>query len=373
MSLQDRVTNILLRPQEEWTVIAGERSRMSELYLSYVAPLAAIGPLASVVGLSVIGYGNPVTGHYRVAFGNSITQAVVTYVSSLIGIYVLAVIIERLTPFFSGWEDQREAFQQLVAEHRARHDVVHEHLRGELGDVDVSRVLFALRLHVGRALALGQLHDLVVVDRVHGRLGPHDRDLPLRERERRVGLERRPAHRVQPGTVALADDHRDLRHGRLRGREDHLRAVADDPLALDLGPDHEPGDVGEVHEGDVVGVAEPDEPRRLVGGVREEDAALHLRLVGDDPDGPAAEARPADDDLAREEALDLEPRPRVHHTVDDLVHVEILPLVVGHDLVDRPAGLGVDGVARGRQLPVRLRHVPEVVLGKLDRDRKSVV
>src|SRR2546426_28540 len=40
MSLQDRVTNILLRPQEEWTVIAGERSRMSELYLSYVALLA---------------------------------------------------------------------------------------------------------------------------------------------------------------------------------------------------------------------------------------------------------------------------------------------------------------------------------------------
>src|SRR5213593_3007603 len=111
MSLQDRVTNILLRPQEEWTVIAGERSRMSELYLSYVAPLAAIGPLASVVGLSVIGYGNPVTRHYRVAFGNSITQAVVTYVSSLIGIYVLAVIIERLTPFFSGWEDQRQSFK----------------------------------------------------------------------------------------------------------------------------------------------------------------------------------------------------------------------------------------------------------------------
>ena len=43
--------------------------------------------------------------------GNSITQAVVTYVSSLIGIYVLAVIIERLTPFFSGWEDQRQAFK----------------------------------------------------------------------------------------------------------------------------------------------------------------------------------------------------------------------------------------------------------------------
>jgi len=111
MSLRDRVTNILLRPSDEWRVIAREPSSVRELYLSYVAPLAAIGPLASVVGLSVIGYGNPVTGHYRVAFGNSITQAVVTYVSSLIGIYVLAVIIERLTPFFSGWEDQRQAFK----------------------------------------------------------------------------------------------------------------------------------------------------------------------------------------------------------------------------------------------------------------------
>src|SRR5947209_13575630 len=111
MSLQDRVTNILLRPQEEWTVIAGERSRMSELYLSYVAPLAAIGPLASIVGLSVIGYGNPVTGRTRVAFGTSIGHAVVAYVGSLIGVYVLALIIERLTPSFSGWEDQLEAFK----------------------------------------------------------------------------------------------------------------------------------------------------------------------------------------------------------------------------------------------------------------------
>src|SRR5437762_14192179 len=62
MSLRDRVTNILLRPSDEWRVIAREPSSVAELYLSYVAPLAAIGPLASIVGLSVIGYGNPVTG-----------------------------------------------------------------------------------------------------------------------------------------------------------------------------------------------------------------------------------------------------------------------------------------------------------------------
>jgi hypothetical protein len=81
------------------------------LYLSYIAPLAAIGPLASIVGLSVIGYGSPVTARYRVSLGNSITQALVTYVSSLIGVYVLAFVIDRLTPIFSGWEDELQSFK----------------------------------------------------------------------------------------------------------------------------------------------------------------------------------------------------------------------------------------------------------------------
>ena len=83
MSLRDRVKNILMQPQREWQVIAREPASVGELYLSYVAPLAAIGPLASVVGLSVIGYGSPVTARYRVALGSSVLQALVTYVSSL--------------------------------------------------------------------------------------------------------------------------------------------------------------------------------------------------------------------------------------------------------------------------------------------------
>jgi hypothetical protein len=114
MSLRDRVQNILMRPQQEWQVIAREPSSVAELYLSYVAPLAAIGPLASVVGLSVIGYGSPVTARYRVALGSSITQAIVTYVGSLIGVYVLAFVIDRLTPIFSGWEDELQAFKLAV-------------------------------------------------------------------------------------------------------------------------------------------------------------------------------------------------------------------------------------------------------------------
>src|SRR5436190_23054437 len=98
MSLRDRVKNILMQPRREWRVIAREPSSVAELYLSYVAPLAAIGPLASIVGLSVVGFGNPVTGRTRVAFGTSIGHAVVAYVGSLIGCYGLPLIVEGLNP-----------------------------------------------------------------------------------------------------------------------------------------------------------------------------------------------------------------------------------------------------------------------------------
>ena len=57
--------------------------------------------------------------------------------------------------------------------------------------------------------------DPVVEHRVHRRLGTHHRDLRGRQREARVGIERRPAHRVQARAVRLAHDHRELRHRRL--------------------------------------------------------------------------------------------------------------------------------------------------------------
>ena len=98
----------------------------------------------------------------------------------------------------------------------------------------------ALLLHEALALArvLDRL-DLVVEDGVDRGLRAHHGDLRGGQREAAVGLERRARHRVEAGAVALAHDHRDLRHGRLRDGRDHLRAGADDALALDLRADHE--------------------------------------------------------------------------------------------------------------------------------------
>ncbi len=111
MALTQRVKNILIQPRQEWEVIARERASVGELYQSYVIPLAAIGPAASIVGLSVIGFGVPAVGRYRVPIGNAIVQAVVTFALSLVAVYVLALVIDALAPSFSGQKAQLQAFK----------------------------------------------------------------------------------------------------------------------------------------------------------------------------------------------------------------------------------------------------------------------
>jgi hypothetical protein len=57
MNLVDRAKNILLKPKDEWQVIAGETATVKDLYLNYAMILAAIPVIATFVGGSIIGYG----------------------------------------------------------------------------------------------------------------------------------------------------------------------------------------------------------------------------------------------------------------------------------------------------------------------------
>jgi hypothetical protein len=110
MNLVDRVKRILLSPKTEWAAIDAEPATLAELYTRYIMPLAAIGPLAQLIGYSVFGISVPFIGTYRVPIGTAITQALVTYILTLAGTYVLALIIDALAPTFNG---QRSQIQSL--------------------------------------------------------------------------------------------------------------------------------------------------------------------------------------------------------------------------------------------------------------------
>lgn len=111
MNLRERVRNILLQPAREWTVIEKDRETVIQLYTSYIAPLAAIGPVASIVGLSVIGISLPVGGSYRLPLTSAIWHAVTTFVLALVGTYVLALIIDALAPNFLAKKNSLQALK----------------------------------------------------------------------------------------------------------------------------------------------------------------------------------------------------------------------------------------------------------------------
>src|SRR4051812_9445426 len=111
MNLIQRATNISLTPKSEWDVIASEPASTGDLYRSYIAPLAAIGPIASLVGLTMFGIGIPFLGNYRVSFGAGLTHALTQYVLGLVSIYVIALIINALAPNFGGEKNQTQALK----------------------------------------------------------------------------------------------------------------------------------------------------------------------------------------------------------------------------------------------------------------------
>jgi len=106
-----RVKGIIMQPKSEWRVIDGESTTVSQLYTGYIIPLSAIPPIASVIGLSIFGISLPLLGTYRVPLGSALTSAITQYVLGLVGIYVLALIIDALAPTFAGQKDQMQALK----------------------------------------------------------------------------------------------------------------------------------------------------------------------------------------------------------------------------------------------------------------------
>jgi hypothetical protein len=111
MNLADRVKKIILQPKQEWQIISTESATTAQLYTSYIIPLAAIGPIASIIGMSLIGISIPFFGTFQVPIGTAITHSVLGYVLTLVGVFILALIIDALAPSFSGEKNQIQALK----------------------------------------------------------------------------------------------------------------------------------------------------------------------------------------------------------------------------------------------------------------------
>src|SRR5579871_5115242 len=101
MDIVSRVKNILVDPKHEWGVIDGETDTPIEILKSYVAIVAAIPAVCGFIGRSIIGAG--IIGGF---FG-----AVLNYVLTLVGVFVIAFIIDALAPTFGSTKNYDRAFK----------------------------------------------------------------------------------------------------------------------------------------------------------------------------------------------------------------------------------------------------------------------
>jgi hypothetical protein len=111
MALIDRAKNIIMSPATEWPVIATENSTIPGIYTSYVMPLAAIGPIATFLGLMTMGGALGFMRAYAPSFLGGLATMIVSYVLGLVGVYVIALIINALAVTFGGTKDMLAAFK----------------------------------------------------------------------------------------------------------------------------------------------------------------------------------------------------------------------------------------------------------------------
>jgi hypothetical protein len=109
MKLVERVKAIMLTPRAEWKVIEQEPGKLTDLFIKYVAILAAIPEVAHFVGQSFIGGYTPIVPN--------LLRAVIAYLVTFAMVYIIAGVIDLLAPRFGGQKSFPNAVKLSVYSH----------------------------------------------------------------------------------------------------------------------------------------------------------------------------------------------------------------------------------------------------------------
>ena len=105
-----RAKAIILAPKTEWPRIADEATSTRDVFLRYAVPLAAIGPIAALIGGQLFGY-SAFLVTYRPSLAAGLSTAITSYILSLAGLFVIAFVANWLAPKFDGKENFERAFK----------------------------------------------------------------------------------------------------------------------------------------------------------------------------------------------------------------------------------------------------------------------
>lgn len=106
MNVVARAKAILMTPKQEWAVIDTEPLNTTLLLTGYVLPLAAVGAIARFIGISIFGIAG-----FRLPIGTGLSIAITSFVLAVVGVFVLAWVINALAPSFGATANMQQAIK----------------------------------------------------------------------------------------------------------------------------------------------------------------------------------------------------------------------------------------------------------------------
>ena len=111
-NLIQRVINIITKPKEEWLVVAGEQPNVIKLIGGYAFVLAMIPAICGFIKYGILGVS--FMGFESQSISAGIQTALIQLLSAVIGVYLLAWVIDLLAPSFDAEKNFGRSLQLAV-------------------------------------------------------------------------------------------------------------------------------------------------------------------------------------------------------------------------------------------------------------------
>lgn len=104
-----RLKGMLFTPKTEWALIAAESTATARVYTGFIVPLALLDALVGFIHVSIAGTREPLTGIVHTPVTGGLLTALLVFAFGLLGIGVVAWVIDALAPFFGAVPNRRLA------------------------------------------------------------------------------------------------------------------------------------------------------------------------------------------------------------------------------------------------------------------------
>jgi len=112
--LISEIKDLILSPLQLFEHLKLEETTKSEITKSILVYVAAIPVIAGFFGRVIIGYNVPFVGYSHVSFFSGLIWAVVLFILTIVGVYVISLIVNGLSPNFGGIKSELYAFKLTV-------------------------------------------------------------------------------------------------------------------------------------------------------------------------------------------------------------------------------------------------------------------